>query len=129
MKNRDINGRKKKIKEQLEVENKAKTDFEKLMKLKSKEYKRIPDKEKFAIKNHYLIEKKRREMMEENVEKIQKMTALEYLDILNKETKENLIGLCFNKNILNPLDETTNETDNEEEEVEREENEVEEEED
>ena len=46
LKNRDINGRKKKIKEQLEVENKAKTDFEKLMKLKSKEYKRIPDKEK-----------------------------------------------------------------------------------
>ena len=69
--------------------------------------------------------------MEENVEKIQKMTALEYLEILNKETKKKLVGLCFNKNILNPLDETTNETDNEEEEVEVEgkENEVEEEED
>ena len=54
---------------------------------------------------------------------------MEYLEILNKETKEKLIGLCFNKNILEPLDETTNETDNEEEEVEGEENEGEEEED
>ena len=38
LKNKDIKGRKKKIKEQLEVENKAKTDFEKSMKLKSEEY-------------------------------------------------------------------------------------------
>ena len=41
------------------------------MKLKPRDYKSIPDKEKFDIKNHYLIEKKRREMMEEDVEKIE----------------------------------------------------------
>ena len=34
LKNKDIKGRKKKIKEQIEVENKAKTDLKKLMKLK-----------------------------------------------------------------------------------------------
>ena len=37
-----------------------------------------------------------------------KMKALEYLDILNIETKEKLIGLCLDKLILECLDDSTN---------------------
>ena len=42
--------------------------------------------------------------MEEELEKIKKMKALEYLDILNIKTKEKLIGLCLDKHILECLD-------------------------
>ena len=35
------------------------------------------------------------------------MSALEYLDILNQKTKEKLIGLCLDKNILDNLDNST----------------------
>ena len=38
--------------------------------IKHKEFQSIQDKEKFDIENHYLIEKKRREMMKEDVKKI-----------------------------------------------------------
>ena len=42
------------------------------------------------------------------------MSALEYLDILNKKTKEKLIGLCLDKSILNSIDNSTNADDDEE---------------
>jgi hypothetical protein len=38
--------------------------------------------------------------MEEKIKEIEKMSAIEYLNILNDETKEKLIGLCLNKKIL-----------------------------
>ena len=78
------------------------------MKLKPKEYKNLSRKEKEDIKFNYLHEKARREVMEEELEKIKKMKALEYLDILNIETKEKLIGLCLDKHILECLDDSTN---------------------
>ena len=42
------------------------------------------------------------------------MIALEYLDILNKKTKEKLIGLCLDKSILDSIDNSTNANDEEE---------------
>ena len=57
-------------------------------------------------------------LSENDLKEIEKMTALEYLQILNKDAKEKLIGLCFNKNIMDYLDETNDgtEVDDEEEE-------------
>ena len=49
------------------------------------------------------------------------MTALEYLDILNKKTKEKLIGLCLDKSILDSIDNSTNFDDDEEEDEEEDE--------
>ena len=46
--------------------------------------------------------------MEEELEKIKKMKALECLDILNIKAKEQLIGLCLDKHILECLDDSTN---------------------
>jgi len=42
------------------------------------------------------------------------MTALEYLDILNKKTIEKLVGLCLYKSILDSIDNSTNVDDDEE---------------
>ena len=56
--------------------------------------------------------------MEEELEKIKKMKALEYLDILNIKTKEKLIGLCLDKHILECLDDSTNFDDDDSEGIE-----------
>ena len=50
LKNKDIKEKKRKLKEQISKENKRKLEFDKLMKLKPREYKNIPDKEKKEIK-------------------------------------------------------------------------------
>ena len=107
LKNKDIKGRNRKLNEQIEIENFYKSKFDSLMKLKPKEYKNIPLAEKNEIKFQYLHEKAKREVMEEDIENIKKMTASEYLDILNSKTKEKLIGLCFDKNILESIDNST----------------------
>ena len=67
--------------------------------------------------------------MENDLKEIEKMTALEYLQILNKDAKEKLIGLCFNKNIMDYLDETNDgtEVDDDDEDEDLEEMEMEEE--
>lgn len=83
------------------------------MKLKPKEYKSISEIEKKkGIKFSYDYAKAQREMMEEKVKKIEKMTAVQYLETLNDEAKEKLIGLCLNRNITESL--RTDETDNDE---------------
>ena len=38
--------------------------------------------------------------MQENIEDIKNMSPIEYLNVLNEETKQKLIGLCINKKIL-----------------------------
>ena len=73
------------------------------MKLKPKEYKYIPDNEKYEIKFNYDYAKAKREMMEETYKEIEKMTALQYLETLSERIKEKLIGLCFNKDIMDSL--------------------------
>ena len=48
-------------------------------------------------------EKARKEMMEEELNKMEEMTALEYLEKLNNEKKEKLMGLCLDKNIFEKM--------------------------
>jgi len=100
LKSKDIKEKNKKLKEQIAVENNLKTKFEKMMKLKPREYMNIPDKDKKDLKFQYDHEKARRELMQEKLEEIKKMSPIEYLNVLNEETKEKLIGLCMNKKIL-----------------------------
>ena len=74
------------------------------MKLKPKEYKNISSDEKRNLKFNYEHEKARREYMEEEIEKIGKMTPIEYLNLLNNETKEKLIGLFLDRKILDAFE-------------------------
>ena len=104
LKNKDIKEKKRKLKEQISKENKRKLEFDKLMKLKSREYKNIPDKEKKEIKFNYDYEKARREYLEEQIQKINDMTPIEYLNLLNDEIKEKLIGLCLDRKILDAFE-------------------------
>ena len=103
------------------------------MGLKPKDYKNIPDKEKKDLKFEYEHEKARREVMEENLEMLKKKTPIEYLDLLNNNIKEKLIGLCLNKKILEAYendsfngDEETKELEEDKDEIEGEEEEEEE---
>jgi len=114
LKEKDIRERNRKLDEQREKENNAKIKLDKLLKLKPKEYKNISEREKNETNFLYLYEKGQREVIEEDIKKIEKMTALEYLDILNKKTKEKLIGLCLDKSILDSIDNSTNADDDEE---------------
>ena len=92
------------------------------MKLKPKEYINIPNKEKYGIKFSYDYQKEWREALEEKVKEIEKMTAIQYLETLNDDIKEKLIGLCLDKNITESLsNDSTENYDDEEEEVEEEE--------
>ena len=100
LKNKDIRERNKKIKEQIKIENTWKAKWNKLMKLKPNEYKNIPDKTKKDIKFNLDHETARRELMQENLEEIQKKSIIEYLDVLNEKTKEKLMGLCLDIKIL-----------------------------
>lgn len=100
LKSKDIKEKNKKLKNQISMENDLKTRFEKMMKLKPKEYMNIPDKDKKDLKFDYEHAKARRELMQENIEDIKKMSPIEYLNVLNEETKQKLIGLCINKKIL-----------------------------
>ena len=87
------------------------------MKLKPKDYKNISDEEKGEIKFNYEYEKAKTQMLEEEIQKLEKMNALDYLSVLNEETKEKLIGLCMDRNLLDSDEETfggTEENDSEE---------------
>ena len=100
LKNKDIREKTRKIKEQIKKENNFKNKFERMMKLKPKDYRDIPDNEKKELKFQYDYEKAKRELMQEKLEEIKKMTSIEYLNILNDKIKEKLIGLSLNKKIL-----------------------------
>ena len=73
--------------------------------MKPKEYKEISKKEKDEIKYDYEYAKARRELNEEEIEKLQKMEALDYLSVLNDEVKEKLIGLCLDRKLLEDFNE------------------------
>ena len=116
LKDKDLKERNRKLNDQKIKENNARSKLDRLLRLKPWEYKNISESEKNETKFQYLYEKGQREVIKEYVKKIEKMSALEYLDILNSKTKEKLIGLCFDKNILDNLDNSTNfEEDGEEE--------------
>ena len=65
--------------------------------MKPKEYKNISIKEIEEIKRQYEYEKTKKEVYEEEIKNLEKMVPLDYLSILNSETKEKLIGLCLNR--------------------------------
>ena len=96
--------------------------MDKLLKIKSNEYKQISVKEKEETKGNYEYQKARREVYEEKIEKLEKMAPLDYLSILNAETKEKLIGLCLDRKLMESFidDKETiyEEDENEEEEME-----------
>ena len=77
----------------------------KLLKLKPKEYKKLSNKEKEEIKYQYDYEKARRELYEEEIEKLEKMEALDYLAVLNDDIKEKLIGLCLDRKLIEDFNE------------------------
>ena len=72
----------------------------KLLKLKPKDYKKLSKKEKEEIKYKYEYEMARREIYEEEIEKLEKMEALDYLAVLNDDIKEKLIGLCLDRKLI-----------------------------
>ena len=123
---RDLKEKNRKIKEEKEIENEDKRKYDHLMKLKPKEYKDIPNREKYEIKFSYEYKKARREALEGKAKEKEKMTALQYLETLNEKKKKKLIGLCLDKNITESLtnDSTDNFVDGEEEEFEEEDNEL-----
>ena len=55
--------------------------------MKPKQYKEIPDKEKKEVKINYKFAKLRTEKCEEEKKDLEKMCPLEYLSVLNSETK------------------------------------------
>ena len=93
------------------------------MNLEPKDYKNIPDKEKYEIQFAYDYAKIQREMMEKNVKEIEEKTPLQYLETLNEEKKKKLIGLCLDKKIVESLD-SYDETDYDEDEDSMEEEEI-----
>ena len=82
--------------------------------MKPKEYKNLSEEEKYDTKFAYNYEKAKSENLVEEIQNLEKMCALDYLGYLNEETKEKLIGLCMDKNLLNSDNETlSGETDEE----------------
>jgi len=88
--------------------------------MKPKEYKNISIKEKEEIKRQYEYEKTKKEVYEEEIKNLEKMVPLDYLSILNSETKEKLIGLCLNRKLIESFNED-GETMYEEDEIEEDE--------
>ena len=71
--------------------------------MKPKEYKDISKKEKEEIKRQYEYEKTKTEVYEEEIKNKEKIVPLDYLLILNSETKEKLIDLCLNRKLIGGL--------------------------
>ena len=88
------------------------------MKLKPKEYKNISKKEKDETQFVYMYQKSKRECLEKDIEKLQNMTAVEYLENLNPEIKEQLIGLYLSKKILENMDDDSDNYSEDTEEIE-----------
>ena len=74
--------------------------------MKPKDYKNLSEEEKNDTKFAYNYEKAKSEKLVEEIQNLEKMCALDYLGYLNEETKEKLIGLCMDKNLLNSENET-----------------------
>ena len=88
------------------------------MKLKTKKYKNISKKEKDEIQFVYKYQKSKRECLEKDIKKLQNMMAVEYLENLNPEIKEQLIGLCLSKKILENMDDDSENYSEDTEEIE-----------
>ena len=97
--------KRKKLMEQKQIEKQAKNRLDKLLKMKPKKYKQISVKEREDIKKDYEKEKARREVYEEEIMDLEKMVPLEYLSVLNNETKEKLIGFCLDRKLLDSFNE------------------------
>ena len=52
-----------------------------------------------------IMKKARREIYEEEIEKLEEMEALDYLSVLNDEIKEKLIGLCLDRKLVEDFNE------------------------
>ena len=114
LKNKEIKDKKKMLSEQRKKEKEAADKLNRLLKLKPKDYKNLSEKEKNDSKFAYNYEKAKSDMLVEEIQKLEKMCALDYLGCLNEETKEKLIGLCMDRNLLNSDDETLSGETNEE---------------
>ena len=95
------------LSEQRKKEKEAKDKLNKLMKMKPRGYKNISDKEKNDIKFSYDYEKTNADMLEEEIKNLEDMNALDYLGLLNEETKEKLIGLCMDRGLFKSFDDKT----------------------
>ena len=74
--------------------------LDKLLKMKPNEYKNISNKEKNETQFQYYYEKAKTEVIEKKIKDLEGMCALDYLNLINEETKEKLIGLCLNRKLL-----------------------------
>ena len=115
--NKDIREKKKRLAAQKKIEKEAKEKLDKLLRMKPTEYKNISIIEKEKIKRKYEYEKK---LYEEEIKNLEKMVPLDYLSILNSDTKEKLIGLCLNRKLIESFNED-GETMYEEDEIEEDE--------
>ena len=86
--------------------------------MKPKKYKEVSRKEKEDIKYQYELEKARREVIEEDIKKLEDMVPLDYLSILSIETKEKLLGLCLDRKLMDTFDEDGETMPEEEDEIE-----------
>ena len=107
LKKKNIKDKMKILCEQRKKEKEAKDKLNKLMKMKPREYKNISEKEKKDIKFSYDYEKTKADMLEEEIKNLEDMSALDYLGILNEETKEKLIGLCMDRGLFKSFDDET----------------------
>ena len=99
LKRKNIKDKTKELSKQKKVEKEAKKKLDKILRLKPKEYKQISEKEKKEIKMAYEYEKAKTEVYEDDIKKMEKMSALDYLSIISEETKEKLIGLCLDREL------------------------------
>ena len=118
LKKRDLKEKERKLKDEIQKEKQAKDNLDKLLKLKPKDYKNISKKEKDETQFVYMYQKSKRECLEKDIEKLQNMTAVEYLENLNPEIKEQLIGLCLSKKILENMDDDSENYSEDTEEIE-----------
>ena len=86
--------------------------------MKPKKFKEVSRKEKEDIKYQFELEKARREVIEEDIKKLEDMVPLDYLSILSIETKEKLIGLCLDRKLMDTFDEDGETMPEEEDEIE-----------
>ena len=106
------------MKDEIQKEKQAKDNLDRLLKLKPKEYQNVSKKEKDETQFIYMYQKEKKESLEKEIEQLREMTAVEYLEKLNPETKEQLIGLCLSKKILENMDEDSDNYSEDTEEVE-----------
>ena len=64
------------------------------------------------------VPKIKKRMLGKDIEKLQNMTVVEYLENINPEIKEQLIGLCLSKKILENMDDDSDNYSEETKEIE-----------